>query len=165
MKRWGFHVLCVVLAACSSQSSRTGGSGSADTLACRQKADADTGNDCAAHKGIPRKLDCDSDSAQQEALDAGCVAEKPGKSDVCCPTSVSGTPESSGGGKETTIACTEPSDTLTDSSCAGTSHPRKLDCESAAAQQAGVDVGCRAEHADVASDYDLCCPLSVRGGG
>lgn len=165
MHRWGAFLLLAAIAACGSDSKRTVTSSGGDTVACRQKDGADTDKDCAGRKDTPRKLDCDDATQQKEAIDAGCVAEKPGSNDVCCPTSVDGTKASSGGAGETSIACTEPSDTLTDSDCAGTAYPRKLDCASSEQQKQGLDVGCRPENPDAPDDFDLCCPLSVRGGG
>lgn len=170
MKRIWALVLLAATAACGSDSKHNVTSSGGGTVACRQKDGADTDKDCAGRDGTPRKLDCDDATQQKEAIDAGCVAEKAGSNDVCCPTSVDGTKESSSGGGgnsggETSIACTEPSDTLTDSDCQGTSTPRKLDCVSAEQQKAGIDLGCRPEHADAPTDFDLCCPLSVRGGG
>ena len=102
-------LLVMCSAACSSSSS-SDGSGS---VSCRQKADSDTGNDCAAHSGKPRKLDCSLVSETEQAIAAGCVREKEGDTDVCCPTTVTGKTEQK-------LSCTEPADTLTDSSCAGT---------------------------------------------
>ncbi|MCC6667006.1 MAG: hypothetical protein IT375_24870 [Polyangiaceae bacterium] len=139
---------------CSSDSNGAQGSGS---VSCRQKADADNNSDCTGFAGKPRKLDCDLDSQTNEAVAAGCVLEKAGGSDVCCPTSVSGHAEAQ-------IGCTEPGDTLTDSDCAGTQQPRKLDCTTSALQQQGLNLGCRAESPGSTTDFDLCCPTHVRGG-
>ncbi len=160
MRRMGCVVLCAALTACGSSStgSRNGSGSGSDAVDCRQKDDADTTNDCDGHAGTPRKLDCDTSAAQKTALDAGCVAEKAGSLDVCCPKTVSGQ-------VETRIACSEPADTLTDSDCEGTDHPRKLDCSSAETQQAGFSAGCVAENPGDAADFDVCCALSVRGGG
>lgn len=159
--------LAVASSACSSRErsgSSDGRSTPARSIDCRQKADADDPSECQGHGPKTRKLDCSSEAQTSAAIAAGCERESPGKSDVCCTTDVSGqaepgdTPDVA-----TNLACTEPSDTLTDSSCAGTTRPRKLDCKSAVEQNAGVTAGCAPEHDDVATDFDLCCPESVRG--
>jgi hypothetical protein len=149
-------VLVVGLSGCSSDDSS--GSPASGSVACRQKADADNNEDCVAYAGKSRKLDCDLPTQTDQAIAAGCVREKAGGSDVCCPTSVSGQTEVS-------IGCTEPLDTLTDSDCAGTPQARKLDCTTAPLQQQGINLGCRAESPGSATDFDLCCPTHVRGGG
>jgi len=146
----------VGLLACSSSDSYVGGGGD-DTVACRQKAGADGDSDCDGHGSKTRKLDCDSQEQTDEALAAGCELEKEGDSDVCCPTSVSGTKESA------TLACTEPADTLTASDCAGTSLGRKLDCVSSSEQNDAFAAGCAAEDAGDPTDFDVCCPVDVRG--
>lgn len=128
------------------------------TVACRQKANADTDSDCAyAVGGRTRKLDCDTAAQTSEALAAGCVRQSPTDNDVCCPRSVRGMAEVSLSG------CTEPADTLTDTDCAGTTNPRKLDCTTATQQRSGIALGCRPENPSRASDFDLCCPTHVRG--
>lgn len=144
-----------VLPGCSSGESGAGGSPS---VGCRQKDDANDNPDCAGFSGKPRKLDCDLVTQTDQAVAAGCVPEKAGKSDVCCPTSVAGQTEVS-------LGCTEPADTLTDSDCAGTAQGRKLDCTSSELQQQGTSMGCRAESPGSATDFDLCCPTHVRGDG
>jgi hypothetical protein len=149
-------ILIAALWGCSSGDSSKGTGSSA--VACRQKDDADNNSDCAAHAGKSRKLDCDLPSHTDQAIAAGCVREKDGASDVCCPPTVSGQ-------VETSIACTEPADTLTDSDCAGTAQGRKLDCATSQQQQQGLALGCRAESPGSSSDFDLCCPTHVRGGG
>lgn len=151
-------LLLASLMACSSDGSSGAGGGGATTksVSCRQKAGADNDDDCAGHPDQPRKLDCDSAGQTNEAIAAGCVPQEAGDSDVCCPLTVSGK-------TEITIACTEPADTLTDSDCAGTSQARKLDCATAAEQQAGIAVGCVPEDPGDVTDFDLCCPTEVRG--
>ena len=157
----------LITAACSSGTTTGTSSGGLDsggpspsgTVACRQKDDADTGNDCAGKTGTPRKLDCSLESETTAAVAAGCVLEKAGDSDVCCPTTVSGTKEAKVSG------CTEPADTLTDSDCQGTPEARKLSCASSTGQKAGIALGCRAEDPGQTTDFDLCCPTNVRGGG
>ncbi|MFO0568242.1 MAG: hypothetical protein U0263_21455 [Polyangiaceae bacterium] len=153
MQILGALTLLVLAVACSSKDGDGGGA-----VDCRQKADADNNPDCAAHGANARKLDCDSEAQANAAVAAGCVLEKAGGTDVCCPTSVTGKTES-------TLPCTEPADTLTDSDCAGTAQGRKLDCTSADQQQQGIGLGCRAESPSDPTDFDLCCPTSVRGGG
>jgi len=141
---------------CSADSRAPGAGGS---VSCRQKAGADTDSDCAGREGgRTRKLDCDSKAQSDEAIAAGCVAEKAGGNDVCCPTSVSGKTEVQLAG------CTEPVDTLTDSDCAGTAQGRKLDCTTSAQQKAAIELGCRAESPGSATDFDVCCPTHVRQG-
>lgn len=61
------------------------------TLACRQKAGADTDSECTNHPGKPRKLDCSTETETDEALAAGCERTTPTSSDVCCSTNVTGT--------------------------------------------------------------------------
>jgi len=73
-----------------SVSGATSSTGGTTTVACRQKSDSDTDSECASQSGKPRKLDCDSDSQTDAALAAGCSRTGPGDSDVCCPTTVSG---------------------------------------------------------------------------
>ncbi len=149
----------VVLAACASDGDGVQG-GSTPPLACKQKPGADGNKDCAEKVGTPRKLDCSSEGDTKAALAAGCVLEKTGGRDVCCPTTVSGS--FGGGGASAFGDCTEPPDTLTDSDCKGTLEPRKIDCTSAGAQSAGIARGCRKETPEDATDFDLCCPLDVR---
>lgn len=71
--------------------SSSGSSGSS-TLPCTQKVGADTDEDCAGQAGKPRKLDCNAPDTAS-AVTAGCTPTKAGDSDVCCPLTVSGTPE------------------------------------------------------------------------
>lgn len=152
-------LLALASAACSSSDSGSTGS-SSKTVQCTQKSGADGDKDCADKGASSRKLDC-ADAAQfAEAIQAGCVPQDPNSksdNDVCCPTSISGKPESTG------LTCTEPADTLTDSDCMGTPRPRKLDCVSAAEQNQGILLGCAPESPGNASDFDLCCPMDVRG--
>ncbi|HMJ16241.1 MAG TPA: hypothetical protein VK524_32730 [Polyangiaceae bacterium] len=64
-------------------------------LACRQKPDADH-DDCEDRTDMrTRKMDCDGDEQINAAMRAGCVRENddPESNDMCCPTSVSGTPD------------------------------------------------------------------------
>jgi ABC-type Fe3+-hydroxamate transport system substrate-binding protein len=85
--------LTVFVMACSSDEATSGsGSGSTETVSCRQKADADGDPDCQGHGDATRKLNCDPGQTD-EALNAGCELEQPGSTDVCCPVTVSGTPE------------------------------------------------------------------------
>jgi hypothetical protein len=62
------------------------------TLSCRQKAGADGDKECATFSGKPKKLDCDTEENVGSAIDAGCVRQKSGSTDVCCPSTVNGTP-------------------------------------------------------------------------
>jgi len=48
-----------------------------------------------------------------------------------------------------------------DDDCDALGKPRKFDCTSASTQRAGISLGCSPEHADDATDFDLCCPTSV----
>jgi hypothetical protein len=170
MTRWSSSVLVLVgVLGCSSSestpttsssstsSTSSSSSGGTSTVACRQKDGADTDDDCAGKTGTPRKLDCSLASETQEAVNAGCVLEKAGGTDVCCPTTVTGTAE------KTVSGCTEPTDTLTDSDCAGTPEARKLSCTTSTAQKSGLALGCRAEDPGESTDFDLCCPTNVRG--
>lgn len=146
----------------TSNSTSSGGTssssgGSSSTVDCRQKAGADTDEDCAAKTGTPRKLDCSLASETQQAVAAGCVLEKSGGSDVCCPMTVAGKAE------QTVTGCAEPADTLTDSDCVGTPEARKLTCTTSSAQKSGVALGCRAEDPGESTDFDLCCPTNLRG--
>ena len=150
-----FSLATLTQAGCGSDS---GGGGGPNPIACRQKADANNNPDCAGHAGGPRKLDCSNQDQTDQAVAAGCVAEKPGGNDVCCPTTVTGQSE-----QAATLACTEPADTLTDSSCAGTNEARKLDCVSKSEQDSALAKGCRPEQASDPTDFDVCCPISVRG--
>jgi hypothetical protein len=65
----------------------------ATTVACRQEAGSDTDSECTSKAGKPRKLDCGSTAETDEAIGAGCERVSPTSSDVCCPTTVSGTPD------------------------------------------------------------------------
>jgi hypothetical protein len=59
---------------------------------CTEPADTLTDSDCVG-TAEPRKLDCESASAQATAIAAGCRAEDPGQEDdhdVCCPSNVRG---------------------------------------------------------------------------
>jgi hypothetical protein len=143
-------LVLTLASACSSSSKDS------TTVACRQKATADGDSDCAGRGSKTRKLDCDTQAGTDQALAAGCELEKVGDKDVCCPTTVSGTPPTT-----STLPCTEPADTLTDSDCAGTSQPRKLDCATTAEQAQGIALGCRKETPTDA--LDLCCPEAIRG--
>lgn len=71
--------------------------------------------------------------------------------------------DSSGDDTGTTLDCTEPADTLTDSDCEGTSLGRKLDCISSSEQNDAFAAGCAAENAGDPMDFDVCCPVDVRG--
>jgi len=148
--------LSLVLFAASGCSSDSSGGASPGGVGCRQKDDADGNKDCVSFAGKPRQLDCDVQSQVDEAVAAGCVLQKPGSTDVCCPTSVSGQ-------REVSLGCSEPADALTDSECAGTPQGRKLDCDTAQLQQQGIGLGCRAESPGSTTDFDLCCRANVRG--
>ncbi len=65
------------------------------TVPCTQKTGSDTDKDCAGTPSSPRKLDCDV-SQTAVAVAAGCTPTKPGDSDVCCPTAISGEPPDGG---------------------------------------------------------------------
>lgn len=157
MIAFGFTVLVLWSVGCSSSSASNDPFAESDsTVACRQKDDADSDDDCSGHSGKPRKLDCDSDDQVDEAVAAGCEPEKEGSNDVCCPKSV-------GGQKEAEVECTEPLDTMSDSDCMGTDEPRKLSCSSSSAKMNGLDLGCRSEDPSDTDDNDLCCPTHVRG--
>ena len=82
--------LSISVPGCSSDDAGTG------TIGCRQKANSDT-EDCAGRSDMrTRKMDCDTDEQEQEARAAGCVAEDESNeesNDMCCPTSVTGTPD------------------------------------------------------------------------
>ncbi len=151
----------VTSAGCSGVSS---GSGSGSTLACRQKADADTTNDCAAQPGRPRKLDCSGSTETDQAIAAGCVREKLGDSDVCCPTTISGTPPGGttigGPPSGTSVLCKQKPDSDTGGDCAAyAGKPRKLDCDAAQTSSA-LAAGCVRE---TPTGSDVCCPTSVLG--
>jgi hypothetical protein len=150
----------LVVIVCVSLNSACGGgnnsSSRSQALACAQKAGSDTDSDCVGHAGKPRKLDCDP-SQTQSALNAGCELTGPGASDVCCPLSVRGTPESTG---STTVNCQQKADADNNPDCAG--HPgltRKLDCDATETQNA-VNAGCEPTSA---GESDVCCPTSVSG--
>ncbi len=85
----------------SAGASGRGGS-SAAMLDCRQKDGALGDPDCATAPGSRTlKLDCSTAAERDQALAAGCVLEDPtdaDSTDVCCPSTVSGTPEQPGTG-------------------------------------------------------------------
>jgi hypothetical protein len=82
--------LSIGACACSSDDDQ------ADTIGCRQKADADH-DDCEGRSDMrTRKMDCDTEAQEREARAAGCVAEDESNTesnDMCCPPSVSGVPD------------------------------------------------------------------------
>lgn len=150
--------LAVVFSGCSGSSTTTTGSGASATVACRQKADADNNAECAGQAGKPRKLDCVDDQTDQ-AIAAGCVRQKAGDRDVCCPTTIAGTPTTPAV-TPTTVACQQKPDADTGTSCA--SHPgktRKLDCD-ADQTAAALTAGCEREKA---GGSDVCCPTTITG--
>lgn len=125
-------------------------------VSCRHQSDADGNSDCVGRGPDTRKLDCDNVDDAGYAMTFGCELQDPddpGDYDVCCPTNVRGTYE---------LSCTEPAD-MTDSDCAGTDVPRKLDCTTLAEQEFAFMAGCTREHPDDPSDFDVCCPAFVRG--
>ena len=87
---------------------------------------------------------------------AGCAAPSGGGQKV-------GAPPSASEPQETTVACSEPIDMLSDSDCMGTRRPRKLRCASAATQRIALRAGCTPEDPEESADHDVCCPLSIRG--
>ena len=137
-------------------------------LACRQKDDASNNPDCAAHGSMNKKLDCDSEAQTDEAIGAGCVREKEGATDVCCPPNLSGTPDTGAGGASgaggagggTSVACTQKSDADNNPDCASfPDKPRKLDCDAAQTSSA-VAAGCVPQSSGAS---DVCRPTSVSG--
>lgn len=153
------HCVCIgsIVVAMIACSGTTGGGSS--PIACRQKAGADTDADCAAKAGTPRKLDCDNETQTDQALTVGCVREKAGDNDVCCPTTVSGTTTPTSPG--TTVQCRQKAGADAESDCAAqVGKPRKLDCDTAQQTQAAVAAGCTPTKA---GDSDVCCPTTVGG--
>ncbi len=86
---------------------------------------------------------------------------------VCVVACGSGGPSGNGSGGGT-IPCSVISDGE-DTDCTAQNMPRKMDCETADAQQAALAAGCVKEDADDPTDFDACCPTAVsgerRGGG
>jgi hypothetical protein len=152
-----FSVSCVL--ACTGGGGGGGGGTGAAPLACRQKADSDSDSDCSGQPGKPRKLDCDSAADTDAAIAAGCTRTKPGDSDVCCPTTISGT--APGASSASSVTCRQKPDADTESDCASqTGKPRKLDCDSKAQTDSAVAAGCTPTQP---GDSDVCCPLTVSG--
>ncbi len=140
----GLAIVGLAIVGCSDDDSQK-------TSSCRQKIDADGNPDCVGQGNKTRKLDCRNTDTRDRALALGCVLQDPtdiGDNDVCCTTDINGI---------TSLACTEPPDTLTDSDCVGTSERRKLDCVTQAEQDQAFSVGCRPENQDPL-DFDVCCP-------
>ncbi len=79
--------------ACSSDATNT--TDNPGPLACATSGSDGSDSDCAA-LGLPRKLGCDTEADMQAALARGCQREDSDKAtdfDVCCPTTVEGTPK------------------------------------------------------------------------
>jgi hypothetical protein len=175
----------------ASGASGTSGASGSTSVACRQKADADDNEDCTAHAGKPRKLDCDA-SQTSAAVAAGCEPTKPDDTDVCCPVTVSGTTAggssgtsgssgSSSGGTCTTNysgtwaitgTCQESSCSVTQTGCAlgvscpnGTTLSGTISGTSAALSgtSQGINVTCTTKF-NSASSFDLSCNVCSAKG-
>jgi hypothetical protein len=158
------------------------GTSSGGTVACTQKAGSDTDKDCAAALGKPRKLDCDASQTQQ-AVAAGCTQTNPGGSDVCCPLTVNGTPETTttptgtcttsyAGSWSLAGTCQEPTCTVAQSGCSvqvsctnGTSLSGTLSGSTASLSgtSRGQSLTCTASFTS-ASAFSLSCNLCNGSG-
>lgn len=161
--RFGVDVVVVaglVLAGFAGCSSTTTGANPAAALACVQKATADGNTDCAGQLGRSRKLDCASATDHDQAIAAGCVAQKPGDVDVCCPTTVNGTAPSSSSSSPATVLCAQKASADTDPHCSAfPGKPRHLDCDPSQTNGA-LTAGCELDAPD---SPDVCCPTTVAG--
>ena len=154
-----------VVVACGSGGSSSSGGGGA-TIDCTFDGQD---SDC-TRQNLPRKFDCKSADAQQNALAVGCAKENPNTPtdyDVCCPDTVNGSSSSSSsssssGGATSVTGCEQKAGADTDAECAGVAgKPRKLDCDATATNNA-VNAGC-AKITPTGSD--VCCPTTVTGAG
>ncbi len=174
--------LSAFVLACSSGSPRVA------PLSCLQHEDSDVDVACRSFARRPRKLDCESEQQALLAIDAGCLRERAGTNDMCCPTMVFGTTLDGGtrndGGAPArcttsyagtwtlTGSCAEPTCAVSQSDCTmqvscanGTSLTGTLagNVAELSGESRGVSVDCTATF-DSRSAFSLSCGLCSGAG-